>query len=85
MSYPYNRLEFEQLKAQGTFNSAFSYETYLQMVDEQEERKREAEDKAAREGWELGAPQMEMTPEDEAILDRLWPAQTISSAMPKAA
>jgi len=72
MSYPFSRLEFEQKKAAGFFNSQFNYEDYLQMIREQEEVKREAEEKAQREGYELGAPQLELTPEDEAILDRVW-------------
>ncbi len=72
MSYPYTRLEFEQLKAAGLFNAKFGYDDYLQMIREQEEIKREAEEKAAREGYELGAPQLDLTPEDEAILDRIW-------------
>ncbi|NOT64201.1 MAG: hypothetical protein HOP19_28635 [Acidobacteria bacterium] len=72
MAYPFNRLEFEQKKVAGLFNPQFNYEDYLQLIREQEEIKREAEVKAEREGYELGAPQLDLTPEDEAILDRVW-------------
>lgn len=72
MSYPFNRLEFEQKKVAGLFNPQFNYDDYLQMIREQEEIKREAEEKAQREGYELGAPQLDLSPEDETILDRIW-------------
>jgi hypothetical protein len=42
------------------------------MIREREEVKREAEEAARRDGIELGAPELELTPEDEAILDRTW-------------
>lgn len=71
-TYPMNREEFEQEKATGLFNRRFTYEDYRQMIREQEELGRQAQEKADREGYELGAPQMELTPEDEAILDRVW-------------
>ena len=80
MSYPYTRLEFEQIKANGLVNVQFNYDEYLEMVREQEEINREAEEKAAREGYELGAPQLDLTPEDEAILDRIW-ARRAAEAM----
>lgn len=80
MSYPFNRLEFEQKKIAGFFNPQFNYEDYLQMIREQEDIKREAEGKAGREGYELGAPQLDLSPEDEAILDRIWARRAVESA-----
>jgi hypothetical protein len=64
--------EFTEAQATGWFNPAATYDDYLAMIREQEEIKREAEEKARREGYELGAPQIELTPEDEAALDRAW-------------
>ena len=85
MSYPYNREEFEQMKADWVFNPEFTYEDYLQLIQVQEEIKREAEEKARREGYELGAPQIELTPEDEAILDRVWARLAAEKAAAEAA
>ncbi len=85
MSYPLSRIEFEQHKAAGLFNPQFSYQDYLQMIREQEEIKREAEEKAEREGYELGAPQLDLTPEDEAILDRVWARRAAEAAEQAAA
>jgi predicted DNA-binding transcriptional regulator YafY len=84
MSYPYNREEFEQMKADRVFNPEFTYEDYLQMIQVQEEIKREAEEKARREGYELGAPQIELTPEDETILDRVWARRAAEKAAAEA-
>jgi hypothetical protein len=64
--------EFSAEQAAGWFNPESSYDDYLAMIRAQEEIKREAEEKAQCEGYELGAPQIELTPEDEAILDRVW-------------
>ncbi len=64
--------EFATYLAAGWFNTQTTYDDYLAMIREQEELVREAQEKAAREGYELGAPQLDLTPEDEAILDRIW-------------
>ena len=64
--------EFYAEQTAGWFNSAMGYDDYLAMIREQNELGRQAQEKADREGYELGAPQMELTPEDEAILDRAW-------------
>ncbi len=64
--------EFTEAQATGWFNPEASYDDYLAMIREQQEIKREAEEKARREGYELGAPQIELTPEDEAALSRAW-------------
>lgn len=81
--------EFDGYLAAGWFNSQTNYDDYLAMIREQEEIVREAEEKAAREGYELGAPQLDLTPEDEAILDRIWArraaeAKAEASALPAA-
>jgi len=55
------------------------------MIREQEEIGREAEEKARREGYELGAPQLELTPEDEAALDRAWACVAAEKAAAEAA
>lgn len=55
------------------------------MLGEQEEIKREAEEKAAREGYELGAPLLDLTPEAEAILDRVWARRAAEAAQQAAA
>lgn len=64
--------EFYAKQAAGWFNPESSYDDYLAMIREQNELGREAQEKADREGYELGAPRMELTPEDEEILDRVW-------------
>jgi len=64
--------EFSAEQAAGWFNPESSYDDYLAMIHAQWELRRDAEEKARREGYELGAPQIELTPEDEAILDRVW-------------
>lgn len=64
--------EFYAEQAAGWFNPESSYDDYLAMIRAQWEIRHEAEEKARREGYELGAPQIELTPEDEAILDRVW-------------
>lgn len=73
-TYPLNREEFEREKAAGQFNQLFTWEDYQEMLREREEIRREAEETARRDGFELGAPELELTPEDEAILDRAWAA-----------
>jgi hypothetical protein len=85
LSYPFSRAEFEQEKAAGVFNPLFNYEDYKQMIREQEEIGREAEEKARREGYELGAPRLELTPEDEAALDRAWARVAAEKAAAEAA
>jgi hypothetical protein len=82
-AYPLNRLEFEQEKAAGVFNPQFTFENYQQMLLEQEELQREAEERAERKGYELGAPQLELTPEDEAALDRAWARVAAEKSLPK--
>ena len=71
-SYPLNREEFEARRSAGQFNPRATYEDYVAMIQERHELKRAAEEAARREGYELGAPELELTPEDEAILDRAW-------------
>ncbi|MGH9845217.1 MAG: hypothetical protein ACREEM_41400 [Blastocatellia bacterium] len=76
--------EFSAEQTAGWFNSESNYDDYLAMIREQEEIKREAEEKARLEGYELGAPQIELTDEDEEILDRVW-AKLGAEAAAKAA
>jgi hypothetical protein len=52
----------------------------MAMIREQEEIKREAIEKAEREGYELGAPQLDLTEDDEAILDRVWARRAVEKA-----
>ncbi|MGH9798753.1 MAG: hypothetical protein ACRD82_00155 [Blastocatellia bacterium] len=71
-SYPLNRLQFEQRKVAGDFNPQATYDDYLAMIREREQIRRETEEAARRDGYELGAPELDMSPEDEAALDRAW-------------
>lgn len=64
--------EFQAEQAAGWFNPKINYDDYLDMIRAQAELKREAEEKARREDYELGAPELDLSPEDEAILDRVW-------------
>ena len=64
--------EFSAEQAAGWFNPSASYDDYLAMIRAQVQIKHEAEETARREGYELGAPELELTAEDEAILDRAW-------------
>lgn len=64
--------EFLADQQAGWFNSRATYEDYLAMIREQVAIKREAQEAARRDGYELGAPELELTEEDEAILDRVW-------------
>lgn len=77
--------EFSAYLAAGWFNPEINYDDYLAMIREQEEIKREAEEKAQREGYELGAPQLDLTPEDEEILDRVWAKRAAEAAEQAAA
>jgi hypothetical protein len=87
-SYPLSREEFEQKRAAGEFNPLATYEDYQEMLREREEIRREAEEAARRDGFELGAPELDLSPEDEAILDRVWAnlaAEKAAEAIEKAA
>lgn len=64
--------QFEELRLSGEVNPAATYDDYLQLRLEQKQRRREAEEAARRDGFELGAPELDLSPEDEAILDRVW-------------
>jgi len=80
-SYPLSEAEFAQAQRDGWFNPDSTYQDYLTMIADREEVKREAEEKAQREGYELGAPQIELTPEDEAALDRAWASVAAENAV----
>jgi hypothetical protein len=79
-SYPLKREEFEQKRAAGQFNTRATYEDYLAMIQERAELKRETEEAMRRDGYELGAPELELTAEDDAILDRAWAALAAQKA-----
>jgi len=64
--------EFAADQVAGLVNSRATYDDYLAMIREREERLREAQEAARRDGYELGAPQLDLSPEDEAALDRAW-------------
>lgn len=64
--------EFSADQQAGRLNPRATYEDYLAMIREQVDIKREAEEAARRDGYELGAPELDLSPEDEAILDRVW-------------
>jgi len=68
------REQFEELRLSGEINPNATFDDYLSLRREREEIRREAEETARRDGFELGAPELELTPEDEAILDRAWAA-----------
>ena len=82
-SYPLSEMEFAQAQRDGWCNPDSTYQDYLAMIADREEMKREAEEKARREGYELGAPQIELTPEDEAALDRAWASVSTENAAAK--
>lgn len=79
-SYPLKREEFEQKRAVGQFNRQATYEDYLAMIQERAELKRETEEATRRNSYELGAPELELTAEDEAMLDRAWAALAAQKA-----
>jgi len=58
---------------------------YLAMIHAQCELRRDTEEKARREGYELGAPQIELTPADETILDRVWAKRATEKAVAEVA
>ena len=64
--------EFLADQQAGWFNSRATYDDYLAMIREQVAIKREAQEAARRDGYELGAPELDLSPEDEEILDRVW-------------
>lgn len=64
--------QFEEFRLSGEINPAATYDDYLLLRLEREERKRDAEEAARRDGFELGAPELDLSPEDEEILDRVW-------------
>lgn len=64
--------EFLAEKARGQFNPQSTYASYMRMVETQRQIVLEAMAEAEREGYELGAPQIELTEEDEEILDRVY-------------
>lgn len=63
--------QFEELRLSGDINPNATYQDYLELHQERVARKCEAE-AARRDGYELGAPELEISPEDEEILDRVW-------------
>lgn len=71
-AYPLSETAFAQAQRAGWFDPDASYQDYLAMIADREEMKRAAAEEAQREGYELGAPQIELTPEDEAALDDAW-------------
>ena len=64
--------EFKAEQAAGGFNPDCGYDDYLAMIRSQAELRHEAEEAARRDGFELGAPELDLSEEDEAILDRVW-------------
>ena len=59
-SYPLNRAEFEQKRVAGDFNPLATYDDYPAMIREREELLREAQAAARRDGYELGAPELDL-------------------------
>lgn len=64
--------QFEILRLSGDINPNATYEDYLELRRERTAIKREAEEAARRDGYELGAPELELSAEDEETLDRVW-------------
>jgi hypothetical protein len=64
--------EFATDQAAGEINLNATYEDYLASIRARVERRHEAEETARRDGFELGAPELDLSEEDEAILDRVW-------------
>ncbi|MBS1810499.1 MAG: hypothetical protein JST84_20205 [Acidobacteria bacterium] len=54
--------EFAADQAAGLVNLRATYEDYLAMIREQVAIKREAEEAARRDGYELGAPELDLSP-----------------------
>lgn len=63
--------QFEELQLSGDINPNATYQDYLELHQERVARKCEAEEAARRNGYELGAPELDLSPEDEEILDRV--------------
>ena len=64
--------EFAADQTAGEINPNATYEDYLALVRARVERRHKAEAAARRDGFELGAPELDLSEEDEAILDRVW-------------
>ena len=61
--------QFEELRTSGDINPNFTWEDYLELHHERAERRRLAEEEAARLGYELKGPEPpEWTEEDEEIM-----------------
>ena len=68
----FSETEFKREQAQGIFNASCSYDDYLGLTRERVERRRVAEAEAQQLGYELRGPELDLTPEDHALLDQLW-------------
>lgn len=64
--------EFIAERDSGWFNPNSTYEGYLLMIEEQMQMREKARAEAAAQGFELGFPEGDMSPEMEAILDEVW-------------
>ena len=61
--------QFEELRASGDINPNFTWEDYLGLHRERAERRRQAEEEAARLGYELKSPEPpDWTEEDDRIM-----------------
>ena len=71
--YPLTKELFEQEQAAGQFSSTCTYKDYMAMIQDRDERLRELQEEARRDGFELkGAQPPNLTEEDEEILTRAW-------------
>lgn len=64
--------QFEELRLSEDINLSATNEDYLEFRRERAAIKHEAEGAARRDGYELGAPELDLSPEDEKIFDRVW-------------
>ena len=61
--------QFEELRLSGGINPAATYQDYLELRQERAEMRRQAEEEAARLGYELKGPEPpDWTEEDERIM-----------------
>lgn len=64
--------QFEELRQSGDINPNATYQDFLALAEERRERRRRAEEEAQRLEYELHGPELDLTLEDEAILDQVW-------------
>ncbi len=65
--------QFEELRTSGDINPNFTWQDYLDLQQERAEMCRQAEEEAARLGYELKGPEPpDWTDEDQQIMEKIW-------------